>query len=234
MVYNILQTENRYSIISTIILLFSFIQSFNKLSSYLSQNFIASIHNLVYHRNSPHSPHQTCKLPGKSQSAVRGRTQGAFWILGCWILRQRTVCPSFPATLHSATSFAPAAMPRDCRLLDTWNQNWRIATVLEGGAAASPTSISKNFSLAQLSCLLLLLSECVDPDFRAGKCVCKVHSDWWHPIFPLEDTSWSIPEANSDITPAGNECGQMANLASSLSSRMFYSVIKLTSDSDKI
>lgn len=101
------------------------------------------------------------------------------------------------------------------------------------GSHRQPKFISNKFFLAHLPCLLLLLSECVSPTFRAGKCVCKVHSDWWHSVFHLENTSWSVPGANSDITPAGNKHGWMANLALSLSSRIFYSGIKLTSDNDK-
>lgn len=102
-----------------------------------------------------------------------------------------------------------------------------------GEATENTTFISNNFSLAHFLFLLWLLSECGNPTLRAGKCVCKEHSDWWHSVFHLESTSWSVPRANSDITPAGNSYGWLANLALSLSCTMFYSGIKLTSDNDK-
>lgn len=128
--------------------------------------------------------------------------------------------------LHAA--FVPVMMPQICRFMDAWNQNRRITPVLEepGEAIASTTSISNNYSL-------LLVA------------IIRVHwpSLWDRKVCPqgalrLMTSSISLGEHQlecpcSQLWHHSCRWGQVANLAVSLSSRMFYWVIKLTSDNDK-
>lgn len=101
-----------------------------------------------------------------------------------------------------------------------------------GEATDSPNSSQTSFSwLISPACCCYYQSVLALPSGQESVSARCTQTD--DTVFHLENTSWSVPGANSDITPAGNKHGWMANLALSLSSRIFYSGIKLTSDNDK-